>query len=126
MIKVNALDHINMSVSNVANSIKFYKDVFGFEVLEEKPYNGKPHAIIGRSGHILFALYEGREDNKSYINHLGFHVEDFDSVMEKLVELNVEREFGDDYIEYPNSRSIYIFDPDGMEIELSEKFGGDL
>jgi catechol 2,3-dioxygenase-like lactoylglutathione lyase family enzyme len=71
-------------------------------------------------------MYQGRGDNQSYINHLGFHVEEFDSVMDKINQLGVQISYGDGIIEYSDSRSVYIADPDGMQIELSENFGGNL
>lgn len=127
MIKVNGLDHINLQVRDLNKSVDFYKNVFGFQKVEEGiSNNGNPYAIVGRSGHVFLAMYQGRDDNQSYINHLGFHIDDFDSVMEKINQLGVKISYGDGIIEYPDSRSVYIADPDGMQIELSEKFGGNL
>jgi catechol 2,3-dioxygenase-like lactoylglutathione lyase family enzyme len=127
MITVTGVDHINMNVKDLEASKKFYKDAFGFELKEEGFRNGGNWAIIGLPGRIYLALYEVGEaklvEQDLQINHFGLHVEDFDALEEHLAGKGVTI---DHKWDYGASRSIYINDPNGYEIELSEKLGGGL
>ena len=64
------------------------------------------------------------------INHWGFVVDDFDALCRKLdapgVDVLYRTEGGDGIFVYPRSRSLYVADPDGNEIELTSRFGGGL
>lgn len=132
MISINTIDHMNIQVQNLEESKKFYSDVFGFSLKEEgvSTMTGKPYAIIGQSGKLLLALVESSDRlHETRLNHFGINVPDFDKAIEVIKELKVPTgEYGDvdGVVEYPNSRSIYVIDPDGNEIELSSKFGGGL
>jgi len=57
-------------------------------------------------------------------------VGDLDPVLDRLEADGVTIQFTDEYprgvIEYPRSRSVYVEDPDGHQIELAEVFGGGL
>jgi lactoylglutathione lyase len=58
------------------------------------------------------------------INHVGFHIDNFDEVVEKCKSMNITMPYG--VIEWESSRSVYIIDPNGYEVELSEVQGGGL
>ena len=132
MINIYTVDHLNFGVRDLDQSIKFYKDVFGFEV-KEKGFSssfGNPYAIVGISNKLFLAMYENEEFiEDSRVNHFGINVVDFDAALEviKLKGIKVNKyNTANGVIKYPNSRSIYIEDPDGNEIELSSHFGGGL
>lgn len=46
--------------------------------------------------------------------------------MKELRERNIELAYGGGVVLQGKSRSMYILDPNGYEIELVEKLGGDL
>ncbi|MBI3553905.1 MAG: VOC family protein [Elusimicrobia bacterium] len=127
MITVTGVDHINMNVKNLEQSKKFYGEVFGFELREEGFRDGGNWAIIGVPDRIYLALYEVGDakmaEQDLQVNHFGFHVKDFEGLKERLETLGVRVDHSWDY---GRSRSIYIEDPSGYEIELSEKLGGGL
>lgn len=129
MITVTGVDHINMSVKSLEESKAFYARTFGFEVKESGVRGGTPWAILGLAGRIYLCLYETGEEERPEgerrINHFGFHVEGFDRVEAELRALGVP--LGEDsFVDYGGSRSIYVDDPSGHEIELSEVLGGGL
>ncbi|MCB9094488.1 MAG: VOC family protein [Halobacteriovoraceae bacterium] len=116
-----------MNVKDLDETVRFYEEIFGFEEKEKgTSMSGNPYKIIGIPNKVYLCLYESEFDDPEIekLNHLGFNIEDFDSALEKLkkakVKINVEN------YQFDHSRSIYIEDPNGIEIELSEKFGGDL
>ena len=73
------------------------------------------------------ALYESSHDElqENQLNHLGFNLENFDESIDLLKGKGIELGYGGD-IDYPKSKSAYITDPNGVEIELSSNFGGGL
>ena len=125
MLKVNGIDHLNMDVRNLDETVEFYKNLFGFEVIKEQPEQDSK--IIGNEK-VKLCLYEDPELNeykKNGFNHFGFHIDNFDEIIQKCTELGVEIFYGGP-IKWEKSSSIYIKDPNGYEIELAEVFGGGL
>jgi len=129
-LKVSQIDHINMHVRNLAESIDFYTDIFGFEIKEDHSDEPEePWAIIGLPGIAYLCMYEhpDREISSTAlsINHFGFSISNFKEAFDLLCANGVEVLYGG-YVQWPASRSIYIRDPSGHEIELAEKTGGGL
>ena len=83
--------------------------------------------IIGNKSALL-CLYE-RPDTVKHGNpgfgHVCFSIENFEQVEEKCKEMGLEIKYGGPVV-WPKSRSIYIDDPNGYEVELSEVWGGGL
>lgn len=131
MIKINTIDHINMFTQNLEASLEFYKNFFNFEVKERGTNNQRPYAITGISQKMMIALYEVEQlPSQGRINHIGIHIQDFDETLAQLKNRGIKTLYGNEAengaVKYDCSRSVYIADPDGNEIELSEKFGGGL
>ena len=59
------------------------------------------------------------------IAHFGFNVTNFDEIIAKCKELGVEILY-DGPVQFEKSRSVYVKEPSGYEIELSEVSGGGL
>ena len=129
MLNFKGIDHINMNVENLKSSIKFYKEIFGFEVKESgvSAKSGNDYAIIGKSGQGMLALYQVDEFKlQGNLNHLGFNVESLIGIEKYFSENNIPMLYGGGVVSYPDSESIYIADPNGYEIEISNNFGGGL
>ena len=130
MVGIKGIDHINMRVKNLKKSVEFYRKNFGFEVKEDHAGEAEePWVILGLPGAVYLCLYEHPEkkqrDDALRISHFGFALEDFDQAMMELLSNGVKFLYGGP-VNWPRSRSLYIEDPSGHEIELSEKFGGGL
>tara|TARA_Y100000385_G_C12722168_1_gene479141 strand:- start:170 stop:562 length:393 start_codon:yes stop_codon:yes gene_type:complete len=130
MFKFNGIDHLNITVKNLDKSVDYYQRIFGFEVLEAEDYNGTPYKIIGTSQKGMLCMYEDKdlEVKNNNIGHYGFNIEFTENIVEKLEEAKADVRYynGQAIIQYPNSKSIYVHDPDGNQIELSENFAGGL
>jgi catechol 2,3-dioxygenase-like lactoylglutathione lyase family enzyme len=133
MIEVSGIDHINLSVRDLPRSIAFYTETFGLELKEDGRSRDRPFVIVGRPGVAYLALHESEDAGAARhpaINHWGFVVGNLDTVLDRLEAEGVKVQFTGDYprgvIEYPRSRSVYVEDPDGHQIELAEVFGGGL
>ena len=127
ILKAKMIDHINMKVKNLDESVEFYKNLFGFVIKQEENQNkiDAPSKIIGNDS-IKLCLYEVPDMSpEGGIAHFGFNVENFDEVISKCEELEVKILY-DGVINWEKSKSVYIVDPSGYEIELGEISGGGL
>ncbi len=126
-LKATSIDHVNMKVKDLEKSVKFYKNLFGFEIKQEENANklDVPSKIIGNDT-IKLCLYEVPDMSpEGGIAHFGFNIANFNEVIEKCKELGVEILYGG-IVDWEKSKSVYIVDPSGYEIELGEISGGGL
>jgi len=128
-LNVKRMDHINMRVKDLTESIAFYENVFGFEMKEDHTQEGDDAwAIVGKADTAYICMYlhadKKREPEALQIMHFGLVIDDFDTVLERLAKHGVET--GKGCIQWPKSRSVYIHDPSGHEIDLTERTGGGL
>jgi len=118
------LEHVNLTVSSVDESIDFYRHLFDFEVRwRGTNSSGRPAAHVGNQRHYL-ALFEAPRSghaDESYdrvgLNHLGFVVEDLEVQRQRLDQLDIKPHLEADY---EPGRRLYFRDPDGIEVELVE------
>src|SRR5262245_24986280 len=118
------MDHLNLSVRDLDETVAWYGRVFGFSVAEKGEWDGVRWAIL-RAGDTMLCAYHRPEfaflDNDELgrrrlhgIRHPGFRITD-----EKRWLATVERErLPVEEIDYPHSRSWYVYDPTGYEIEV--------
>lgn len=133
-IRVAGIDHVNISVSDLECAMDFYGSVFGFRLAEDgRSRTEAPFVIMTASGRAFLALHESdrvETPSRPFINHWGFVVGDIELVRRRLARHRVKIQDGDSASggirNWPHSRSIYVYDPDGHEIELVEVFGGGL
>ena len=97
MAKQNRLTFVALSVSNLARSLAFYRDVLGLPLRDESHdaelndlWFGGPHAAYSWTdgAFMHFALYPCREPQRpvSTAAQIGFHVADFGAVHARVVE----------------------------------------
>ena len=126
-LRAASIDHVNMKVKNLDESVRFYNDLFGFEVKQEVNPNkiDVPSKIIGNES-IKLCMYEVPDMSPDGgIAHFGFNIENYEEVLEKCKEMKVEILYGGP-IDWEKSQSVYIVDPSGYELELSKVLGGGL
>ena len=126
-LDATSIDHVNIKVKNLEQSVEFYKKLFGFEVKQEDNPNkiDVPSKIIGNDS-IKLCMYEIPDMTpEGGIVHFGFNISNFNEIIEKCKEQGVEILYGGP-VDWEKSKSIYIVDPSGYEIELGEVVGGGL
>ena len=131
-MKLQSIDHLNLSVANLKQSATFYSDIFGFSVVERGSYNGTPWAIV-RSGDSMLCMYEhpgrdtpeGATDTHHRVNHFGFRIADGKAFEALLKSKNVPIEHGSTF-RRPHSTSWYLRDPSGHEIEVTQWDDGEV
>ena len=115
---IKGINHITYSVSNIAKSIEFYRDILGADILVE----GETSAYFNLGG-IWLALNEEKNIPRSEIKysytHIAFTISDNDFedwyIWLKENEVNIlegrDRDIRD-------KKSIYFTDLDGHKLEL--------
>ena len=121
------LDHINLSVKDLKNSIDWYGRVFGFELVESGiTANGKKWGIVAFNDYMIcMSEFAERtdadkiEDRSAHqIFHFGIRVSDLNRWNQTVKDHQLKLYYGGE-IKYPTSKSWYVHDPSGHEIEVS-------
>lgn len=118
------LDHINFTVENFNETVKWYKNIFNFDLVESGfNLKGNKWGIL-KSGDTMLAITE-YPNRKSYIDdsyhkvyHFGLRLIDKSEWLKKLKAFRLET-FYSSPVNYPNSTSWYVKDPTGHEIEVA-------
>ncbi len=118
------LEHVNLTVSNLERSLAFYQQIFGYQVRWQGNFgSGAKGAHLGDDRQyisLMEADSPGRAEQRMDIvgiNHIGFVVDDIESVKARVIEMGVEPHSEQTY---DPGKHLYFFDPDGIEIELVE------
>jgi predicted enzyme related to lactoylglutathione lyase len=120
MIKTRGLNHINLNVSDVKRSLRFYQEVFGVEVMF---WEGDTMVFLRTPGAndtiTLCQAKEGAPVAGGGVSHFGFGItnkKDLDAAAETIARAGGKvlrrGEHG------PGHPYLYATDPDGYVIEL--------
>jgi catechol 2,3-dioxygenase len=125
-MEIKELGHIVLYVRNLERSVAFYRDVLGWhQVVPTVP--GMPASAFssGRTHHELLLIEVGEnaaaipQGRRVGMYHFGLKVGDTDEelreALQRIQEAGVQLAGASDHTV---THSLYIFDPDGNEIEL--------
>jgi catechol 2,3-dioxygenase-like lactoylglutathione lyase family enzyme len=108
---------INILCSDLDRSVRFYTDVFDFQLLEqEAPF---AHMMCGPQSFLLLAITPAKEA-VPYCSEPSFsidlYVDDIEAAVSHFKDKNVTvaREYD------PEQKSIFVRDPDGLVFEVIE------
>ncbi len=125
-MNVTKLLHTRMRVSDMEQTIRFYRDILGLEVLERK--------VSPRGSHLAFLKVPNSEELielcsfpasgpvrvQEDLVHLAFEVDNLDDTIQGLHAKQVAITDGPTKTS-SGSRFIFIDAPDGYEVELIER-----
>ena len=118
---MNGLDHIGLYVKDLAKSVVFYGEVFGFEVTRTMELGEAKIAFLDIGGGLLEFIQRPNEPGappEGRWNHTAYCVDDYDAMESKLEGLDLELR----KVKLANGRRIAFFkDPDGQDVEIMEK-----
>jgi catechol 2,3-dioxygenase len=123
-MKAKYLGHAALYVKDIERSLKFYRDLLGFEEVG-RMFNGKAAALTGgRTHHELLLLETGGDKEPPQgrepgLFHLGFKIGDcLDELRAAKRELEAVGVDIEGQSDHGVSQSLYLKDPDGNEIEV--------
>ena len=127
-MKLKNIDHVNITVANFDETVAWYGRVFGFELVEEAMQDDTRWGVI-RQGDVMLCIYEYpdcafedrfalRKRRLHGINHYGLRITD-GAEWEAIVEREKLKVLYGGPIRWDHSKSWYIADPTGWEIEVA-------
>lgn len=129
---ITGLAHAAITVSDMARSLAFYRDLLGFPVLRTKDLSDGGGKIVmlgvgGRGELELFQRSKKRPLPEGYglaetvgLYHLALEVDDVAAEWERLEKHGV-KPYGQPHYRKPDgSRCAHFYDPDGVVVELIE------
>lgn len=146
-MSVERFSHLGLCVSDLARSLRFYREGLGFEERSRLEVAGEPSdTLLELEGTKLEAVYllrdrfclellhyraptaqgdgEPRAMNRTGLTHLSFRVTDADATARHLAALG-GRVLARTRIHNPDlaATALFVLDPDGTRIELVESEG---
>lgn len=126
-MKLTALHHIAIIVSDYKKSKEFYVDKLGFEIIRENYRQGREdYKLDLKMGDIELEIFGVNNPPKRVtrpeacgLRHLAFKVDNIDETIEELKKLQIECE-PVRIDEFSNKRMTFFFDPDMLPLELHE------
>jgi glyoxylase I family protein len=130
MLKLNKIHHIAIICSNYEQSKRFYVEILGFnvirEIFREERNSYKLDLEVGGQYQVELFSFPNPAPRPSHpeaagLRHLAFEVDDIDEAIFHLNELDVVTEpIRTD--ETTGKRFTFFTDPDGLPLELYEKY----
>lgn len=127
-MQLKNIDHLNLTVADLEETVAWYHRVFGFELVEEDVQDGTRWGVI-RQGDVMLCIYQfedcryedrfaQRKMGLHGINHFGLRITDR-AAWEEIVDREKIEVLYDGPIRWTHSTSWYISDPTGYEIEVA-------
>jgi catechol 2,3-dioxygenase-like lactoylglutathione lyase family enzyme len=121
MIQFEAIDHIALLVHDMPRAIQWYHDVLGMERRFQDIWTGSRDPVVMATGTVQLALF--RPASETYVpahdlnEHVALRVDhaNFELAQQRLDERGIPFKLWDHKI----CLSLYFFDPDGNQIEVT-------
>jgi glyoxylase I family protein len=120
MIKVLALNHVSLLVSDTARALGFYNGLLGLPVDASRPDLGFPGAFLDAGNaqiHLLELVPPAAQDGRD--RHVALDVVDLDAVVAALDGAGIAYT-----LSRSGRRALFCRDPDGNAVELVERVPG--
>ncbi|WP_137789952.1 VOC family protein [Bacillus sp. E(2018)] len=121
---ITGIEHTGIMVSNMENSIKFYTEVLGLDLLDRFDHTSVPVelAFLGVEGKVLVELiagYTGSVTNEGKVHHIAFSVKNIEEQYELLQKKDVVMK-DKEITELPNGKYFFFYGPDEESLEFFE------
>ena len=121
MFQLEALDHVALLVQDMDRAVKWYQDVFGMERRYQDVWRGARDPVVMATGNVQIALFlpGSSETLRPYdLNeHFAVRVDhaNFELARRELEGRGIPFKLWD----HTMRLSLYLFDPDGNQIEVT-------
>jgi catechol 2,3-dioxygenase-like lactoylglutathione lyase family enzyme len=120
--RIQGLDHVALSVSDLRRSSEFYAEVLGLERAYDE-WHEPVFMVAEGTGLALFSVEshpasgDPRAKPPARMLHVAFRVDrkGFEAAQSELADRGIETRFAD----HGSAHSMYFDDPDGHEVELT-------
>ena len=125
MIQPKAIDHLALKVTDMDKTLHFYNQVLGLELLRTSGPNaeGGRSAVVQAGGQKIDLFYRpdfvsADKDKPVGMDHLCLIMDtaSVEDLVTHLQQAEVEIFWGP--VERQSSTSVYVYDPDGVHVEL--------
>ena len=125
MLRPKALDHLALKVTDMDKTLHFYHQVLGLELLRTSGPNaeGGRSAVVQAGSQKIDMFYRpdfvsADKEKPVGMDHLCLIMDaaSVDDLIAHLRQANVEVFWGP--VERQSSTSVYVYDPDGVHVEL--------
>ena len=123
MIRVLALNHVSLLVSDTTQALEFYHGLLGLEVDASRPDLGFPGAFLDACNaqiHLLELALPAAQDaggkHGGRDRHVALEVADLDAVVAELDRADIAYT-----LSRSGRRALFCRDPDGNAVELVER-----
>lgn len=120
--------HTSITVKDMEESIQFYRDVVGLELISrmEIPENKAEIAFLGdkeTDARLELTYWKEKKDWNSgdELDHIAFAVSDMEQSMKMFRKLNVEITMEPYSLQGSTTRIAFIKDPNGIWLEIIER-----
>lgn len=117
------IEHIGLRVKDVQRSFRFYKQIFGCELMESYQ-DERVEIIFAQCGKNVLEFIRDKggmpDRTAGVIDHLAFRVEQLEAYINKLAELQVPF-ISQQPRDFNGGRIFFFKGPDGEILELVEK-----
>jgi len=123
----SAPGHVGLNVSDLDRAVRFYQQVFGFDLAGRSDQPGRGYAFLAQEGQLVITLWQqsaGRAaTERPGLHHLAFRVESVAEVRaaeERLRALGATIHHGGmvAHREGADSGGLFFEDPDGIRLEI--------
>jgi catechol 2,3-dioxygenase-like lactoylglutathione lyase family enzyme len=119
-MKLDALDHVGLAVSDVDRSIEWYQRVLGLEREYQDAWGSYPAVLVSSGSGVALFPARGEAIQPSTFDslpHVGFRASAraYDEARSELQAADIDFRESDHKV----ARSIYVLDPDGHLIEIT-------
>lgn len=119
--------HVALSVVDLDRSTAFYRNIFGFETLQEVTVVPGKFAFLGYDGDVVLTLWQqcsvGFSSDHAGLHHLAFRVDDAATVRRveatvRAMGAHLSSDRSGAYRENPSACRVFFCDPDGVRLEV--------
>jgi catechol 2,3-dioxygenase-like lactoylglutathione lyase family enzyme len=124
MLRPKALDHVGLKVTDMDKTLHFYHQVLGLELLRTSGPSDRGRSAVLKVGGQEINLFSGSDfvsvatDNSVGVDHfcLNMDAASIDDVIADLRQAGVDIFRGP--VERRDGTSVFVYDPDGVHVEL--------